>query len=403
MSFKIETFKFGIEHEVAFIRPDGKFADFANTTFSEFDAIVSRLPQYEQDYPQLRVGDAGIKLKRWYIEGFERFNQAGEVTGCPPKGIEIRTTVHGSINSAVSQLTESFKLLRTEARKSGFSPALTSFHPYRHEFLPTPPLNVYEQRRRQESPEMLTAHIPMLTQGPDLNLSAAGLTPAQLIDIGRKLTYYSPFIIPFSYSSPFYQGSLWYPLKSNTTGHSASNTLDGATGAGLSARTFYRTGARPAAMVFLEHETDLMDSVPSLTQIARIPAEIGRIEFKAFDSCGDFELYASLLTLLKGLVLEQTLQGRATVPDAKQHQQSAQFGFMDEAIYAQTQVVLNAVSDVMSTDQERDRLAVLQAKLKQRYSPAHQMIEAYQQGEAIVDILQQGYGHVIAKTLVSAN
>ncbi len=399
MSFKIEAFKFGIEHEVAFIRPEGDFADFENTTFEEFDSIVSRLPQYEQDYPQLRVGDAGIKLKRWYIEGFERFNQAGEVTGCPPKGIEIRTTVHESINSAVSQLTESFDLLQTEARKSGFSPALTSFHPYRHEFLPTPPLNAYEQRRRQESPEMLTAHIPMLTQGPDLNLSAAGLTPAQLIDIGRKLTYYSPFIIPFSYSSPFYQGSIWCPLK----GNKQSNSLECAAEAGLSARTFFRTGARPAAMVFLENETDLIDSVPSLTQIARVPAEIGRIEFKAFDSCGDFELYASLLTLLKGLVLEQTLQGRATIPDAKQHQQSAQFGFMDEAIYAQAQVVLNAVSDVMSTDQERDRLAGLQAKLKQRYSPAHSMIEAYQQGGAIVDILQQGYRHANERRLVSVH
>ena len=407
MSFKIETFKFGIEHEVAFVRPGGQFADCENTTFSEFDAIVSRLPQYEQDYPQLRVGDAGIKLKRWYIEGFERFDQAGEVIDCPPKGIEIRTTVHESINSAVSELTESFDLLQAEAQRSGFSPALTSFHPYRHEFLPTPPLNAYEQRRRQESPEMLTAHIPMLTQGPDLNLSAAGLTPAQLIDIGRKLTYYSPFIIPFSYSSPFYQGSLWNPLKRNTTDHSASNILGDitgdTTGVGLSARTFYRTGARPAAMVFLENETDLIDSVPSLTQIARVPAEVGRIEFKAFDSCGDFELYASLLTLLKGLVLETTLKGRATIPDAKRHQQSAQFGFMDEAIYVQAQAVLDAVSDVMSTAEERDRLAVLQAKLKQRRSPAHQMIEAYQQGEAIVDILQRGYGHAITKTLVSVN
>lgn len=36
---------------------------------------------------------------------------------------------------------------------------------------------------------MQTAHIPMLTQGPDLNLSAEGLTAAQLVDIGHKLTY----------------------------------------------------------------------------------------------------------------------------------------------------------------------------------------------------------------------
>ena len=374
MNFETRKFKFGIEHEVAFIRPSGKFADFANTTFAEFDAIVSALPQYEQDYPQLRVGDAGIKLKRWYIEGFERFDESGEVTDCPPKGIEIRTTVHSSIDGAVSQLVQSFEQLWDEATKAGFSPALTSFHPYRHEFVPRPPLNAYEQRRRQESPEMQTAHIPMLTQGPDLNLSAEGLTPTQLIDLGRKLTYYSPFIIPFSYSSPFYQGSLW---ESETSG--------------LSARTFYRTGARPAAMVFVEHEADLISSVPSLTQIARVPAEVGRIEFKAFDTCGDFELYACLLTLLKGLVLDQTLKGRATVPNAKQHQHSAQFGFTDETIFTQAQTVLNAVDKVTLTLPERDRLFRLQERLKWRHSPANSMIEAYQRGESIVEILQQGY------------
>ena len=67
----------------------------------------------------------------------------------------------------------------------------------------------------------------MLTYGPDLNISVAGLSCERVIDIGRKLTYYSPYIVPFSYSSPFYQGCLWQ---------------------GLSVRTFLRTGRRPAVM-----------------------------------------------------------------------------------------------------------------------------------------------------------
>lgn len=364
------NFKFGIEHEVAFLRADGQFADFANTTFAEFDAIVTQLPWYEQDYPQLRIGDAGIKLKRWYIEGYERFSQAGEVTSCPPKGIEIRTTVQGSIEETVAQLKESFEQLRSQAIKAGFSPALTSFHPYRSEFVPDPPLNSFEKHRRQGSPEMQTAHIPMLTQGPDLNLSAEGLTAAQLIDIGRKLTYYSPFIIPFSYSAPFYQGEAWR---------------------GLSVRTFYRTGLRPAAMVFVEHETDLIDSTPSLTQVARLPAEIGRIEFKAFDSCGDFELYGSLLTLLKGLVLDQTLTGRATVPDAKLHQQSARLGFADQSIYAAAWEILESVLKVLPSGGDRARLNQLKDRLKKRCSPAQTMLEAYKKGDSIAQILQQGY------------
>jgi gamma-glutamyl:cysteine ligase YbdK (ATP-grasp superfamily) len=373
-------FKFGIEHEVSFLRSDGQFADFENTSFIEFEEIVAQLPQYDQDYPQLRIGDAGIKRKRWYVEGFERFDAStGEVIDCPPKGIEIRTTVQESIEGALVQLRESFQQLCTQAAKAGFSPALTSFHPYRCEFIPDPPLNQFEQHRRQASPEMQTAHIPMLTQGPDLNLSAEGLTPSQLIDIGRKLTYYSPFIIPFSYSSPFYQGKAW---------------------PGLSVRTFYRTGPRPAAMVFVASETELIDSNPSLTQLARIPAEVGRIEFKAFDSCGDFELYGSLLMLLKGLVLDETLAERATVPNTHLHQQSAQLGFADERIYAGAWEVFEAVAAVISSDADRDRLNKLKTMLEHRRSPAQAMLNAYKQGQSINQILQQGY--VLAGSQVQA-
>lgn len=363
-------FRFGIEHEVAFWRADGEFADFENTSFDEFESIVAKLPRYEQDYAQLRVGDAGIKLKRWYVEGFERFAQTGEVVDCPPKGIEIRTTVHEGIEGAITQLKESFCLLKSQAAKTGFIPALISFNPYRTEFTPNPPLNLFEQQRRCESPEMQTAHIPMLTQGPDLNLSAVGLTTKQLINIGRKLTYYSPFIIPFSYSSPFYSGKAW---------------------PGLSARTFYRTGARPAAMVFVEHEKALIDSTPSLTQIARLPAEIGRIEFKAFDSCGDFDLYASLCALLKGLVLDSTLKKRTTLPNAKLHQRSARLGFADEEIHEQAVEVLDAAYMALAGDRDQQRLLRLKKSLLTQHSPAKDMLAAYRAGHSIEQILTQGY------------
>ena len=363
-------FRFGIEHEVAFLRADGQFADFTNTSFAEFEEIVAQLPQYEQDYPELRIGDAGIKLKRWYIEGFERFDMTGKVVDCPPKGIEIRTTVCDGIDEATDQLKQSFHQLQTQAKKAGFTPALVSFNPYHSKFVLAPPLNAFEQQRRLESPEMQTAHIPMLTQGPDLNLSAAGLSPQQLIDVGRKLTYYSPFIIPFSYSAPFYKGQAW---------------------SGLSVRTYHRTGARPAAMVFVENATDLIDATPSLTQIARLPAEIGRIEFKAFDSCGDFDQYASLCALLKGLILDSTLPGRATVPDAALHQKSARLGFNDEHIYKQATETLEAASSALTNDPDQKHLLRLKHALSNRHSPAQDMLLAYQQGQSIEHILSSGY------------
>src|ERR1051326_489524 len=181
---------FGIEHEVAFLLPDGQFADWTNPSFEDFAQIVADLPLYPQDYPQLRIGDAGIKVKRWYVEAYERFDEAGQPTVCLPKGIEIRTTIHPTILGAVEELTTSFYSLRERAAVAGFVPVPISFHPYRTTFPFEPPLNGYEQARRLQSPEKQTAHLPMLTYGPDLNLSFPDLGQTAIIDLGRKLTYY---------------------------------------------------------------------------------------------------------------------------------------------------------------------------------------------------------------------
>ncbi|WP_414620586.1 glutamate--cysteine ligase [Calothrix sp. CCY 0018] len=363
-------FHFGIEHEVAFINNAGNFADFSNVKFNDFNQIVEKLPVYQDDYPELRIGDAGIKQKRWYIEGFERFADSEKVIECVPKGIEIRTTINPDIHSAIAELSESFRLLRETAAEYGFSPALISFNPHYDAFAPNPPLNEYETKRRQASPEKQTANIPMLTYGPDLNISMVGLSTERIIDIGKKLTYYSPYIIPFSYSSPFYQGRLWE---------------------GFSVRTFVRTGRRPAAMVFLEKQQELIKSIPSLTKIARIPAEIGRIEFKAFDSCSNFSMYAALLALLKGIVLDESLSGRAIVPDAQKHQLSAQEGFDNEEIFQNAKLILQVVETTLKNDPDINLLAPLKTFLEKRETPAHELIRLYKNTNSIEATLKQTY------------
>ena len=363
-------FSFGIEHEVAFLNEEDKFADFSRTTFDEFNQIIEKLPLYPQDYPQLRIGDAGIKVKRWYIEGFERFKDSEKPIDCVPKGIEIRTTIHSSIKDTLSELTESFRLLTNVANSFGFRPVLLSFNPFHTVFEPDPPLNVYEIKRRQASPEKQTAHIPMLTYGPDLSLSVKGLTTEHVIDVGKKLTHCSPFIVPFSYSSPFYGGILWN---------------------GLSVRTFVRTGARPAAMVFIGEPEKLVKSSPSLTKKARIPAEVGRIEFKAFDSCDDFLLYGGLLALLKGLILDLSLPGRAVVPDTAMHQVSAREGFGNNQIFLGAKEIVHAVKTALDQDPDCELLTPIDKLLKARKTPAHKLIETFNEECSIEKTLQKTY------------
>lgn len=365
------NFRFGLEHEIALINEKGAFADFSNTAFAELESIVEALPLYPSDYPQLRIGDAGIKHKRWYIEGFERYDLEGKVLDCPPKGIEIRTTICDSIDAAVAELTKSYRLLKDELQKKGFRPTAVSFNPYQTEYVPDPPLNSFEEKMRDESPEAGTAHIHMLTQGPDISLSAAGMPIEAAIDAAKKLTFYSPYLVPFSFNSPFYNGKLWD---------------------GLSVRTYVRTGRRPAAMVFMDDLAYMIDSTPSLTQKARVPAENGRIEFKAFDSSPDFSLYARLGLLIKGLILDDTFTGRAIVPDADLHQQSAKKGFDDPEIYDMSAQMVAAAQTALDDPKEAERLAPLQQMLEVRRTPAHALIEAYEQKESIEQALIEQAG-----------
>jgi hypothetical protein len=363
-------FSFGIEHEVAFLDKEGKFADFASTKFADFNQIVEKLPTYPNDHLQLRVGDAGIRKKRWYIEGFERFADSDEVIDCLSKGIEIRTTIHPDIQSTIKELSDSFNLLCDVAAEFGFSPVLTSFHPYKTSFIPYPPLNEYEIQQLQAYPDEQTANIYMVSYGPDLNISVADLPIERVIDIGQKLTYYSPYIVPFSYSSPFYDGKLWN---------------------GLSFRTFIRTGKRSATLVFVEDKEQLINSMPSLTKVARLPAEIGRIEFKAFDSCDDFSIYAALLALLKGLVLDESLQGRAITPDANLHQWSAKFGFDAEDILTNATTILQAAEAALKDDPDVDLLAPLKEMLTTRKTTSHKLIGLYQSVGSIEEALKCTY------------
>lgn len=352
----MNPFRFGIEHEVAFYRADGRFADFTNTRFEDFQQIVDRLPEYAADTRHLRQGDAGIRRKRWYIEGYERFSTDGALLTCVPKGIEIRTTIHDSIQGALDELQESYRLLLATAADYGYRPAPVSFNPQQTRFTPDPPLNAFElAQQRSESPEERdTAHIPMLTYGPDLSLSRPGMNSADMVDAASKLTYYSPFITPFSFSSPFYAGEIW---------------------PGLSIRTWKRTGPRPAVLTFPPDSAYLLHSNPTLTKAPRHPAEAGRIEFKAFDSSTDFTLYAALFALLKGLVLDESLPGRAITPNTHQHQIAALQGFDNPLVFRFAWQALYAADKALANDPDHERLEPLFDMLQRKRTPAHTLLE----------------------------
>src|SRR5207253_10730574 len=106
-------------------------ADVSHPPFDETQSAAERLPAYAAAYPPLHVDELGIKRKRWYVEGFERFSDLGRYLGSDAKGIETRTIVHPTIASAVAGLREAFAALAGEARASGLVPVPISFNPFR--------------------------------------------------------------------------------------------------------------------------------------------------------------------------------------------------------------------------------------------------------------------------------
>ena len=360
-------FSYGIEHEVAFIRGGDQFVDWTNASFADFDRLIALLPVYPGDYPQLHVGDAGIRLKRWYIEGIERLSERGELVTCVPKGIEIRTTRHPHIAGVVQELRESFAALRQVAALRGWAPVCTSFNPFQTEFVYDPPLTLLERQLHREAPELQTDSLAMLTYGPDLNLSLRDVPVGQAIELGRKLVFYSPFMVPWSFSAPFYAGRTWD---------------------GLSVRTFLRSGNRSAVRVFVEHEDQVIPMAPVLTKLARSAHEVGRIEFKAFDSCGDFALYGALLALLKGLVLDTSLPGRADAPDVPLHQVAARQGFSNGEIRDGARQVLAAAEAALRQDPDLGLLGQLRDRLTEETTPAHALRRAYARTGSVVEALR---------------
>lgn len=361
----VEGFRFGLEHEYPVVDAQNRFCDFTNSTFEDFNRILEPLPIDPSDYDSLRIGDLGIKKKRWYIEGFERFSSSGEYLCTIPKGFEIRTPIRPSIAEAVETLEEDLATWKHEAEKYGYRAVLTSLNPYQQEYVPDPVLNEFEIAQRQ-SPEEQTAYIHMLTYGPDISLSHPDLGAEGAIDLGKKLTYYSPFIVPFSFSSPFFGGDLW---------------------GGYSRRTYYRTGMRPAALVFVGNDSEITPSFPTLTDKARIPAEVGRVEFKAFDCPRDVRGFEALGMLLLGLSLDDTLPGRVLVPNGEAHRLSASRAFDAPEILTGSNEVLIAARRALPAEM-RTVLDPLFGMLEDRETPAHAMIARYEATGSLLEALE---------------
>jgi hypothetical protein len=98
-------------------------------------------------------------------------------------------------------------------------------------------------------------------------------------------------------------------------------------------------------------------------------------------------LYAALFVLLKGLILDETLEERAIVPNKQQHQTVALYGFSDKQCREKSYQLLNAAQNALTSNDEKEQLQRLFAMLDQRQTPADVMKKNYQETGSIAQTI----------------
>lgn len=361
----MKEFLFGIEHEIPLIK--NKFLDYKNLNIDHLTKVIQKFPVYQDDYSQLRIGDLGIKVKRAYLEGLEIFDENGYLIKQLPKGIELRTKIYNNIEKLTDELYNDFQIIRTQLKKFKIFPTFISFNPYRHKVSLKLKLHRYERKLRRSDRGRKTAPFTLLTFGPDINISCPGLTDYDVLAIVKKLNFYTPFIIPFSFSSPFYKGKLW---------------------GGQSIRCYLRLKLRPAVLGFITNQT-LLKKFKNvwLLEKARVPSEKGRIEYKAIDTIQDIRVYKGLLTLLKGLILDKKLTGKSLSVDKKLIYLSSFYGFSNKIIKEGSEEIIARAQEVIDDKQEKAYLRYLLLMVKSNHNLSLTLIREFKKTNSIERVL----------------
>lgn len=344
----LKTMKIGIEQEFVFKDQAGRYLDLENTDYSLFMNIIDEFPLFAGDDDVFDCKSLERQPKRCYVEGLEQHGPDGKAIQTLPKALEIRTMPHATVEGVVGEFQNTYRRVMPIAKRYGLSPVLTSKHPYKSSyssnFLSVP----MESAVRTEE-ETTIAFVAMLTHGLHVNVSMSDRSYEQMEELVQKINYYMPSFIPYSFSSPFFEGKEFE---------------------GLCSRSFSRSGARQL--------TDLSDREGVVV-----------LEFRGFDACGDAMLLSALLSLFRGFLLDETLTGRLQSQDPERVKRSSIYGFDDPSIKKQGRAVLSAAKNALG--EEASKLQHLDTLLDNNDSYAARMKRCYFETGDIMNCISNRY------------
>jgi carboxylate-amine ligase len=239
--------------------------------FEPLNAALERIPV--EDLPALdglELEPPHRKLMPFVVEGYHLPSPELSPRDLLPKGIEIRTPVCSSIETCLESLQVLHARMQSAIGQLGYRAVSMSHHPTADRF------EGPQNKRRHDFWQW--AMQAMVTYGPDVNVSLPPDLNERLdfADLHAKVNYYAPALTALSLASPFYLGRLW-EIRGRV---------------GKSIRTYRRSVIAPA--------------------IELHPHEAGRLEYKTFETSHRLEDFHAYFLLWLELLLDQTLQGRAS-------------------------------------------------------------------------------------------
>lgn len=340
----------GIEQEFVFADAGGRYLDADNTDYAVFGGIVDEFPAFAGDDAFLECKSLERYPKRCYVEGFERHDRSGNRVETLPKGLEIRTLPHPVVVGVVEEFVNTYAAVMRLAGRRGLSPLLVSRHPFKTSLAFEERLGAEERAVRSEA-RLALARRAMLSHGLHVNVSLAGAPAETMSSLADKVNFYTPALVPWTFSSPFYAGQAFD---------------------GLCSRNYFRAVSRQMADVQMRQ---------------RVPV----LEFRGFDACGDARLLEAVLTLFRGFLLDHSLPGRAPRQDPKRLQRSSMVGFADPELREEGRMVLHAAQAALGDGSAS--LAWLESMLDANDSYAARMKNRYAASGSVMDSISGLYDY----------
>jgi hypothetical protein len=344
------VFKVGIEHEFVFVDNHGKYLDADVSEYASFGAIVNEFPAFEHDDKYFLCKSLEHYPKRCYVEGFELHDVGGKTVETLPKGLEIRTLPHASVGELIEEFRVTFAEVARLAGQSGFAPVLTSNHPFKKSIALDNRLDAVESKVRTAQ-QLALAKQAMTTHGFHVNVSLADASEERMLKLVEKVNYYTPSLIPWSFSSPFYEGKLFE---------------------GVCARNYYRAETRK--MVGLVQRQGVFV-----------------LEFRGFDACGDARLLEALLLLYCGFLIDESLKGTAPNQDVERLKRSSLSGFADPSIREEGRQVLHAARTALGS--ASGPLELLDSMLTENDSYSMRMKRRFAETGSIIECISGQYDY----------